>query len=65
MRLKEHQKAGGPTCRPLIGHKENDLSTARFRADFNAVRLAFVKHNETPRITGVLTEQHFYWMVDT
>lgn len=38
--------------------RDQSLSTARFRADFNAVRLAFVNHFQTPQITSMLAGQH-------
>ena len=38
--------------------RDYSLSTARFRADFNAVRLAFVNHFQTPEITSMLAGRH-------
>ena len=38
--------------------RDHSLSTARFRADFNAVRLACVNHFQTPEFTSMLAGQH-------
>lgn len=36
--------------------RRDDLSTARFRADFNAVRLACLNHNQIPRMASMPAE---------